>query len=165
MEIWDGYNADRTPAGVDIVRGGAFPKGLYHAVSEVIVRHADGSFLAMQRDRSKKSHPGEWEIGAGGSVLKGESFYDGAVRELAEETGIHAEKLEKLYEITKVHENGVGVHYTGYLCVTGTDKDAVTLQEGETTAYKWLSAEELISGDYIPVRKSEAVKKIIKSDK
>lgn len=160
MEIWDGYNEDRTYAGVDIVRGEKFPKGLYHAVAEVIVRHTDGSFLVMRRDLFKDSCPGEWEIGAGGSVLKGESFYEGAVRELFEETGIRAEKLEKLYEVSKVHENGVGAHYTGYLCVTDTDKNAVILQPGETIGFKWASPEEIAGGAYIPRRKADAAKRI-----
>lgn len=158
MEIWDGYNADRTLAGVDIVRSGAFPVGLYHAVSEVIVRHTDGSFLVMQRDFSKETHPGEWEIGAGGSVLKGESFYDGAVRELFEETGIRAEKLEKLYESSKVHENGIGALYTGYLCITNINKTAVKLQEGETIAFRWVSEEEILSGKFVPKRAADAIK-------
>ena len=52
MELWDGYNADRTMAGVDISReeeeAGKFPKGLYHAVADIVVRHADGTYLVMQ---------------------------------------------------------------------------------------------------------------------
>ena len=31
-----------------------------------------------------------------------------------------------------------------YLCVTGWDKDAVTLQEGETVAFKWVGKDELL---------------------
>ncbi|MCD8187759.1 MAG: NUDIX hydrolase [Ruminococcus sp.] len=161
MGIWDGYYEDKTLAGVDIVRGGKFPTGLYHVVSEIIVRHADGSFLVTKRDYAKESHAGEWEIGAGGSVLKGEGFYDAAVRELFEETGIRAEKLEKIYEITKVHENGVGVHFIGYLCVTDMDKNNVVLQKGETIDFKWISEEDIVEGDYIPQRKAEYAVKII----
>lgn len=160
MEIWDGYNSDKTLAGIDIIRGGVFPKGLYHAVAEIIVRHTDGSFLVTQRDYTKESHPGEWEIGAGGSVLKGESFYDGAIRELSEETGIKADNLELLYEVSKVHENGVGVHYICYLCITDMEKNNIALQEGETIGFKWISPQEIIEGDYVPRRAAEAVKNI-----
>ncbi|MBQ8296467.1 MAG: NUDIX domain-containing protein [Ruminococcus sp.] len=160
MELWDGYNEDRTLAGVDIVRGSEIPEGIYHAVVHIVVRHTDGSFLVTQRDFRKEGHPGEWEIGAGGSVLKGESIYDGAVRELFEETGIRAESLEQLYEDSKIRENGSGAHYTGYLCVTDIDKNAVTLQEGETIDYKWLSAGEIIGGEYVPSHAVEAVKRL-----
>ncbi len=51
-------------------------------VSETLVRHQDGSYLLMQRDRNKKVYPGYWGIGAGRSVLKDESAYKGVVREL-----------------------------------------------------------------------------------
>ena len=41
-------------------------------VSEVIVKHTDGSYLLMQRDL-RKHHGGEWEVTAGGSALQGEN--------------------------------------------------------------------------------------------
>ena len=158
MEIWDGYNKDRTLAGIDLIReeeftSDSFPKGLYHLVADVIVLHTDGSFLVMQRDLKKEGHPGEWEIGAGGSVLKGETAYDGAVRELYEETGIVTDKLIPLDIITTLHNNGVGVHYYIYLCITDMDKDKVKLQEGETIDHKWLSSKEILCGDFIPQRR------------
>ena len=40
----------------------------------------DACVLLMQRDWSKPMYPGCWESGAGGSVLKGESFLEGARR-------------------------------------------------------------------------------------
>ncbi len=158
MEIWDGYNADKTLAGIDIIRDGDFPKGLYHVVGEVIVRHKDGTFLAMQRDLHKVGWPGAWEIGAGGSVLKGETPYEGAKRELLEETGVIAEKLIPLAEVSEVHDNGVGVHYFIYLCETDMDKSAVMLQEGETIDFKWVDLDEILTGAYI----TERVKTVIR---
>ncbi len=167
MELWDGYNADRTLAGVDIAREGErqgkFPRGLYHLVVDVIVRHVDGTYLAMQRDFNKVGYPGRWEIGAGGSVLKGETAYEGALRELQEETGVVAEKLTLLNTISVVCENGVGVHYFVYLCVTDMDKDAVILQEGETIDFEWITAEKATDGNYIPKRRTELVEKLRKS--
>ena len=47
--------------------------------------------------------------------------------------------------------------YYGYLCVTDCDKESVTLQEGETIAYKWLSEKEFLrfidTNDYVMVHK------------
>ncbi len=174
MELWDGYKADRTLAGIDIAREdeqkGNFPKGLYHLVADVIVKHTDGTYLAMQRDFNKIGFPGEWEIGAGGSVLKGETAYEGALRELREGTGIIAEKLTSLKTISMVCENGVGVHYYMYLCITDMNKDAVILQEGETIDHKWVTDEEMLAGSFIPKRCTELVeqlfnKHIIKTDR
>ncbi len=168
MEIWDGYNQDRTLAGIDLIReeefkNGGFPKGLYHLVADIIVRHTDGTFLVMQRDFNKEGHPGEWEIGAGGSVLKGETAYEGALRELREETGIVAQKLIPINVITTVHRNGVGVHYYTYLCITDMDKDAVILQEGETIDHRWLPLTEILNGSFVPQRSIDILSMITDS--
>lgn len=162
MEFWDGYNADKTLAGRDIVRGEQPPADLYHWVADIIVQHTDGTYLVMQRDPRKPLGGGMWEIGAGGSVLKGESPYDGAVRELREETGVCADKLILLAEQTE-HRNihsGYNSHYSIYLCRTDMDKDSVTLQEGETVAYRWITADEILAERLIPRRSIELVEKM-----
>lgn len=82
MEIWDAYKKNGEAAGCDLHRDQPIPQGLYHMVSETLVRHPDGSYLLIQRDWNKKAYPGYWGIGAGRSVLKGESTYKGAVRKL-----------------------------------------------------------------------------------
>ncbi len=159
MELWDGYNADRTLAGCDIVRGEAPPEKLYHLVADVIVQHTDGSFLVMQRDPAKKHGGGMWEIGAGGSVLKGESAYDGALRELREETGVIADKLILLREISEAHHHvtDYNSHYSVFFCRTDMDKSAVTLQQGETVAFRWISAKQIIVERLIPRRSIELI--------
>lgn len=134
VELWDAYNADGTKAGFDLVRGEDIPKGYYHAVAEVFVMHEDGDILLMKRDYSKPNSPGKYETGGGGSVLKGETFYEGAVRELFEETGVVATELTELY-----NEVMGECIYQGYLCITDMDKDKIVLQEGETIDYMWVS--------------------------
>ncbi len=141
MEIWDGYNRDATKAGIDLIRGIAIPDGIYHIVSEIMVRHDDGSYLVMQRDKNKNPFPGQYEASAGGSILKGETPYEGAVRELLEETGIKTEELTHFYTVPSDRNNTI---YFGYLAVTDCDKNSVTLQEGETIAYRWLGRKEFL---------------------
>ncbi len=137
MELWDAYYPDGTKAGVDLVRGEPILPQFRHAVTEVLVLHQDGTMLLMQRDFRKPNAPGNWESSAGGSVLKGEDFLTGAKRELLEETGIEADRLEYLYQdVTK------DTIYQGYLCITDVPKDSVRLQEGETIAYRWVTPEE-----------------------
>ena len=92
MEIWDGYLKDGSLAGVDLIRGEKIPSGLYHLVSEVLVRHIDGDYLLMQRDYCKHNYGGYYEASAGGSALKGEDKLTCAKRELQEETGINVDK-------------------------------------------------------------------------
>ena len=62
MELWDAYDMnlnkikDKT-----LIRGEAVPDGMYHLVCEVIVKHTDGTYLLMRRDKNK--HYGEyWEL-------------------------------------------------------------------------------------------------------
>lgn len=153
MEIWDAYNENGELAGCDLIRGEEIPNGLYHLVSEVLVRHIDGTFLLVQRDLSKENFPGAYEAGAGGSALKGENSYTAALRELKEETGITADKLTPIYK-TKSHNT----LYYGYICITDCDKNSVILQEGETTSYIWLDKNEFLnfvdSEKYVVVHKN-----------
>lgn len=138
-EIWDAYKKDGTLAGIDLVRGEAIPEGLFHVVGGVMVLHKDGSYLLMQRDWDKQGWPGFWELGASGSILKGETPLQGAVRELKEECGIVGDDIELVF----VMRSGVTFYYN-YLCITDCPKDSVTLQEGETIAYRWVCREELL---------------------
>lgn len=152
MEIWDGYYRDGTLAGVDIVRGEPIPEGLYFLVVEILVRHTDGDYLLMKRDPNKPAFGGYLEATAGGAAQKGEDAYTAAPRELREETGIVANTLTPIasmpYMSMLCHQ---------YLCVTDCKKDSVTLQEGETVGYEWVTEDEFIdfvnSGKMIPTQR------------
>ena len=140
MELWDAYDKDfRKIQGITLIRGEAIPEGIFHLVCDVIVRHADGSYLLMQRDK-RKHFGGMWEATAGGSAIQNESPLECAARELQEETGITSDNL---VEVGRVRSRDT--IYVEYLCVTDCKKDSVTLQEGETSAYKWVSRIELVS--------------------
>lgn len=147
MELWDAYDkAFRKIDGMTLIRGEVIPDGCCHLVCDVIVRHTDGSYLLMQRD-PRKHFGGMWEATAGGSAVQGETPPECARRELWEETGLPAADL--------VHVGQTISHdtiYMEFLCVTDCDKASVTLQAGETVAYKWVSREELLA-----MKKSELV--------
>ena len=137
-EYWDAYDKNGNRLNQTLVRGDQVPTGMYHLVSEILVRHLDGDFLLMQRDHRKSIFPGHYESSAGGSVLQGETAEEGAIRELLEETGIdHFESLKLIN--TDVYMDSI--FYT-YLCITNFDKNQITLQEQETIDYKWISKEE-----------------------
>ena len=149
MELWDAYDGEfRRIEGVSLVRGEPIPEGVYHLVCDVLVRHTDGSYLLMRRD-PRKHYGGLWEATAGGAALRGGMPLDCARRELREETGIRAEELRELGRVRSAN-----THYVEFLCETDWPKDRVTLQEGETVAYRWVSREELIA-----MRKEELVTK------
>ena len=140
MEKWDAY--DRHLNKIDnltLFRGDVIPEGAFHLVSEIIVKHTDGTYLLMQRDK-RRHLGGMWEATAGGSALQGENPLNCAIRELQEETGIAANELT---EIGRVLHYGHKTYYVDYLCNTDVDKDSIILQEGETSAYKWVTCDEL----------------------
>lgn len=141
MEIWDAYNArfekvERTT----LVRGETIPDGLFHLVCDILVKHVDGTYLLMQRDLGKKSG-GMWEATAGGSALSGETPSECAERELREETGIVASELKEVGCLVNHQEHSI---YVEFLCITNWDKNNISLQEGETIAFRWVSRNELV---------------------
>lgn len=139
MELWDGYLIDGTLANRDLVRGEPIPKGLYHLVCEILVRHTDGDYLLMRRDMRKPNYGGYYEATAGGSALKGEAKLPCAIRELQEETGIASKDLTEIG--SSISHDTI---YYNFLCVTDCDKSSITLQEGETISYKWISESDFI---------------------
>ena len=140
MEIWDGYLIDGTLANHDLVRGEPIPKGLYLLVCEILVRHIEGEDLLMKRDERKPNYGGYFEATAGGSALKGEDKISCAIRELWEETGISSSDLREIGKYIS-HDT----IYCNFLCVTECDKASITLQEGETTSYKWISESDFVA--------------------
>ncbi len=142
MEQWDAYNKDLEKIeGLTLIRGRAIPEGVYHLVSDIIVRHTDGTYLIMQRD-SRKHFGGMWEATAGGSALKGENALACAIRELQEETGIQTDGLTEVGRVVSPANHSI---YVEYLCVTDWPKEKISLQEGETSAFKWVTRDELLS--------------------
>jgi len=148
MEIWDLYDRDGKKTGQTWERGFGnykqIPEGYYHMVVDILVQHVDGTYLLTKRDMSKDVYPGYWEAGAGGSALAGEEPLEAAKRELLEETGLTALKMELVSHTFRDSSHSM---YYSYLAVVDADKDSVVLQEGETVEYKWVDDRGLL--DYV----------------
>ena len=142
MELWDAYNAgfERIENTI-LVRGEKIPDGLFHLVCDILVKHTDGTYLLMQRDL-RKHFGGMWEATAGGSALSGETPLECAKRELREETGIVASELTEVGCLVDHQAHSI---YVEFLCITNWNKNNITLQEGETIAFKWVSCNELVN--------------------
>ena len=141
MELWDAYDALGVKLNCSLVREEPLPANYLHVVATIAVRHHDGTWLLTRRDLNKPSYPGCWELSCGGSILKDETWYNGACRELLEETGIHAKSLVLHHTLISPETHSI---HAGYLCDYTGDKDAIQLQENETIDYCWLTAKELL---------------------
>ena len=141
MELWDAYLPDGQKAGQTLLRSEPVPAGLYHIVADVLVKHADGDYLVVQRDYRKQLFPGLFEAGASGCVVQGEIPRDGALRELREETGLRTDSLTFMFATSNLQDT----IYVGYLCITDCEKDDIILQEGETIGYRWLNERDFFA--------------------
>ena len=141
MELWDAYSKEEELTGDTLVRGEEIPQGLYHLVCEVLVRHADGSFLCMKRSTQKTNYGGWYEATAGGSALQGEDKWQCVARELEEETGLVCRNFE---EVNCCLEERKQAFFHAFIGIVDCEKSSVQLQEGETEGYLWMSEEEFI---------------------
>ena len=139
MEIWDLYDERGQKTGETWERSRAreIPEGRYHIVCDILIRHQDGDFLLTLRDPEKDLYPGCLEASAGGSALSGETPEEAARREMLEETGLTAGRLELIGTTRKPQSRSV---IYAYLAVVNCEKDSVRLQEGETVDYRWVDA-------------------------
>lgn len=152
MELWDAYRKDGSMAGITLVRGQPIPKGLYHLVCEVLVRHTDGSYLCMKRSLQKPNYPSYWEATAGGSALKGETALQSVERELWEETGLKGTGFHPV--ACHLIERDDRCIFYSYVCTVDCEKSAVRLQPGETEDFCWMDEAQFMrfinSGRMIP---------------
>ena len=137
MEIWDLYDEQGQKTGEIWERSRAreIPEGRYHIVCDILIRHQDGEFLLTLRDPEKDIYPGCLEASAGGSALSGETPEQAARREMLEETGLTADRLELIGTTVRPHSHSV---IYAYLAIVNCEKDSVQLQPGETVDYQWV---------------------------
>lgn len=138
-EYWDLYDENRALMGKTHQRGIGLPEGTYHVVVSVWTVNQDNKILLTLRSATKPLFPNRWE-NTSGAVQQGENSKDAAMRELVEETGIKSLDSEMSFLGTAVKmDSFVDI----FLVRKDLDPSSITLQDGETTDYKWVSYQEL----------------------
>jgi isopentenyl-diphosphate delta-isomerase type 1 len=121
-------------------RGVIHEKGLMHRSAQVLVFNARGDLFLQKRSLSKDEFPGLWDSSAAGHVDPGESYFDCARRELAEELGIDAgDTLQQLFRLKAQPDTGFE-HCRVFTCL---HEGPMTLQPGEVDAGRWVTPTEM----------------------
>ena len=71
-------------------------RNLQHRCAEIAVRNTAGEIWIHRRTNTKDVYPGLYDMVVGGVLASGETWEEGARRELAEETGIHVVDLREV---------------------------------------------------------------------
>jgi isopentenyldiphosphate isomerase len=79
-----------------VIRKEIRAKRLWHRCVYILVFNRRGELFVHLRTSTKDVYPSHWDVTVGGVLGAGESFADGARRELAEELGVQVE-LEPLF--------------------------------------------------------------------
>lgn len=102
-EYFDVYNhATGAPAGQRLRREcHADPSLLHRAVHVAVFHPLEPALLLQKRKLTKDVQPGKWDTAVGGHLQVGEDYFSGALRELAEELGVHDDgsSLEYLFDL------------------------------------------------------------------
>lgn len=146
MELWDLYNESREIIG-EHIRGEELPDNAYHLVVHVWIKNSEGEFLISQRSASRKQFPLMWET-VGGSVLKGESSIQGAVREVKEEVGIDLNESDRMLAFSEIRKIINGKKFNDILDVWVFNYDGEVMLNNATTdevaQVKWLDRSEIL---------------------
>jgi len=117
------------------MRAGKLP----HRATYVLVFNSRGDLYVQKRTQSKDVFAGYYDVAAGGVILAGESYEEGAVRELEEELGIRGVPLIRLFDFSYKDEV-VKVWGAAFSCVYDGE---VVLQQEEVESGAFLAVDEV----------------------
>jgi len=110
---------------------------------KVIIKNKEGKYLVLFKSENEDINPNEIDI-PGGRVEFGEDVQDSLKREVFEEVGLEIEILHpsRVWGFVKDDLHLIGITFTADL-IGGE----ISLS-GEHDAYRWITKEEILAGDY-----------------
>ncbi len=155
-EYFDVCSEDGLPTGQTVSRDEAHREGILHRTSHVwIVRETAGrpEILLQKRSADKDSYPGCYDTSSAGHIPAGCEPLPSALRELAEELGVHAgeDELLRLGHFRVEYEDvfhGRPFHDNEYanvfLLTRPVSVESLRLQEEEIESVRWFGLAEVI---------------------
>ena len=142
MELVDLYDENRVPLGKTAERYGRKRHGEYRMVVHICVFDSKGRMLIQKRTAEKSIWPGWWDLSAAGGVDAGETSRQGAEREFREELGYPLDLAGKRPVATVNFSGGFDDFY---IVEQDLDVNALSLQQEEVEAVRWVTEEELLA--------------------
>lgn len=146
MEIWDLYDENKNVTGKTCIRGDEIPDNFYHLVVHIWIKNNKGEYLISQRSETRKAYPLKWEC-TGGSVLKGETSIEGAIRETKEEIGIDFNKEDGKLVYSEVRKTFKGIKFNdimdAWLFEYNGEVNLKNATTDEVRDFKWMTRDEI----------------------
>ena len=118
------------------MRAGRLP----HRATYILVFNSGGELFLQKRTETKDVYPGFYDVAAGGVVLAGENYEEGAERELGEELGIRDAALTQLFDFYYEDEH-IRLWGRAYSCM---HDGALVLQEEEVEDGEFMKVEDVL---------------------
>ncbi|MFH1439255.1 MAG: NUDIX domain-containing protein [Candidatus Woesearchaeota archaeon] len=126
-----------------VLRSEARKKNLFHRSTSIIVFNSKGDILVHKRTLTKDIYPGYYDLAVGGGLSYGESYLEGAKREVEEEIGVKDAELTFLFKFRyeKDEENNRIKTFTNIYKLIFDGQ--IRFQEEEVESGKFISLEKL----------------------
>ncbi|MGH8006476.1 MAG: NUDIX hydrolase YfcD [Candidatus Binatia bacterium] len=115
-------------------------QNLPHRSTYILVFNARGELYMQKRTMTKDVFPGSYDPAAGGVVLAGETYEQGATRELEEEMGIRGVPLTWLFDFYFENEH-TRVWGGAFSCMYDGE---IVLQEEEVESGAFMTIEDML---------------------
>lgn len=150
MEEIDILNPDGSPAGFRLPRKKVHEQGLHHRSIHLWIVDNNGQLLIQKRSRSKKAHPGLWDVSCAGHIEAGDTSESTVIKETREELGIEVKPFEFRYCFTVLTKN---IHDSGkykdkefidiYLMIKDIPLENINFDKSEVEDVKYIHLKDL----------------------